>query len=136
MMSSGRGNSAKEVQEAYIRRLTEATNSIISNYSAIVKSMKIEDDSRLTSTNQAFQDNYEVNVRCTNIIKSGESLLTLTSDLKECLIFKDFPAINQSLAGQKELLEQNKQHMNKECNKIKEEMQVLLYELETEYYST
>ena len=59
-MSSGRGNSAKEVQEAYIRRLTEATNSIISNYSAIVKSMKIEDDSRLTSTNQAFQDNYEV----------------------------------------------------------------------------
>ena len=40
-------------------------------------------------------------MRCTNIIKSGESLLTLISDLKECLIFKDFPAINQSLASQK-----------------------------------
>ena len=43
----------------------------------------------------------QANVRCTNIIKAGQSLLTLISDLKECLIFKDFPAINQSLASQK-----------------------------------
>ena len=66
MLSAGRGNTAKEVQEAYARRLTEATNSMISNYSAILKSMKIEDDSRLTSTNQAFQDNYEVMVNASS----------------------------------------------------------------------
>ena len=40
-------------------------------------------------------------MRCTNIIKAGQSLLTLISDLKECLIFKDFPAINQNLTNQK-----------------------------------
>jgi len=74
-------------------------------------------------------------VRCTNIIKAGQSLLTLISDLKECLIFKDFPAINLSLASQKELLEQNKQLMNNECDKIKEEIKILLYELETECYT-
>ncbi|XP_063679246.1 mediator of RNA polymerase II transcription subunit 22-like isoform X2 [Bolinopsis microptera] len=135
MLPSSRVNSTKEVHEAYARRLTESTNAMISNYTAIVKSLKVEDDSRLSSTNQAFQDNYEANVRCTNIIKAGQSLLTLISDLKECLIFKDFPAINQSLASQKELLEQNKQLMNGECDKIKEEVQILLYELETECYS-
>lgn len=60
MLPSSRVNSTKEVHEAYARRLTEATNAMVSNYSAIIKSLKIEDDSRLTSTNQAFQDNYEV----------------------------------------------------------------------------
>lgn len=33
---------------------------MVDNYAAIVSGLKVEDDSRLTSTNQAFQDNYEV----------------------------------------------------------------------------
>lgn len=108
---------------------------MVDNYAAIVSGLKVEDDSRLTSTNQAFQDNYEVSVRCTNILKAGESLINLISDLKECLIFQDFPSLNASLTQQKATLTDSKASMVTEGTRCRDMLLLLLYEMEQEYYS-
>lgn len=136
MLSSGHRTASKDAQlKTFSRRLTDCTSAMVDNYAAIVTGLKVEDDSRLTSTNQAFQDNYEVSVRCTNILKAGESLINLISDLKECLIFQDFPSLNASLSQQKASLTDSKSSMVTEGTRCRDMLLLLLYEMEQEYYS-
>jgi len=136
MLSGQHRTASKDAQlKTFSRRLTDCTSAMVDNYAAIVTGLKVEDDSRLTSTNQAFQDNYEVSVRCTNILKAGESLINLISDLKECLIFQDFPSLNASLSQQKTVLCDSKVSMVSEGTRCRDALLLLLYEMEQEYYS-
>ena len=48
--------------KSYKRRLNDSTNALLDNYNAIISNLKIDDETRLTATNQSFQDSYEVSV--------------------------------------------------------------------------
>ena len=40
-------------------------------------------------------DGYEMQVRAANIVRAGESLMNLVSDIKQFLILNDFPSLTR-----------------------------------------
>lgn len=48
---------------------------------------------------QAEEDNLEMQVRAANMVRAGESLMKLVSDLKIYLILNDFPNVNEAISS-------------------------------------
>ena len=48
---------------------------------------------------QAEEDNLEMQVRASNMVRAGESLMKLVSDLKIYLILNDFPNVNEAISS-------------------------------------
>merc|ERR1711973_298604 len=104
-MSQRPGSSQREaLLKSYTKRLKDDIKSILDNYTEVVKVAKIEEETQVAHLTQAVEDSYEVDVRASNIVRAGESLMKLISDIKESLILNDFPAINASLQKRVRLL--------------------------------
>lgn len=69
----------------------------------IVKLAKGEHDSQLSRMTQCEQDTYEMHVRAANIVRAGESLMKLVSDIKQYLILNDFPSVNEAITQNSKL---------------------------------
>ena len=67
------------------------------NFSEIVKLCRVEDESQVTRSTQTEEDGLEMQVRASNMVRAGESLIKLVSDLKIYLILNDFPSVNQDI---------------------------------------
>lgn len=52
---------------------------------------------------QCEQDTYEMHVRASNIVRAGESLMKLVSDIKQYLILNDFPSVNEAITQNSKL---------------------------------
>merc|ERR1711973_481698 len=105
VMSQRPGSSQREaLLKSYTKRLKDDIKSILDNYTEVVKVAKIEEETQVAHLTQAVEDSYEVDVRASNIVRAGESLMKLISDIKESLILNDFPAINASLQKRVKLL--------------------------------
>lgn len=52
---------------------------------------------------QCEQDTYEMHVRAANIVRAGESLMKLVSDIKQYLILNDFPSVNEAITHNSKL---------------------------------
>lgn len=90
--------SKETLLKSYTKRLKDDVKSILDNFTEIVKSSKVEDETQVSRLTQSAQDQYEVNVRAANIVRAGESLLKLVSDMKEFLILNDFPSVNATIS--------------------------------------
>ncbi|CAH3170426.1 unnamed protein product [Porites evermanni] len=89
--------SKETLLKSYTKRLKDDVKSILDNFTEIVKSSKVESETQVSRLTQSTQDQYEVNVRAANIVRAGESLQKLVSDMKEFLILNDFPSVNTSI---------------------------------------
>lgn len=69
----------------------------------IVKLAKGEHDTQLSRMTQCEQDTYEMHVRAANIVRAGESLMKLVSDIKQYLILNDFPSVNEAITQNSKL---------------------------------
>lgn len=69
----------------------------------IVKLAKGDHDTQLSRMAQCEQDTYEMHVRAANIVRAGESLMKLVSDIKQYLILNDFPSVNEAIAQNSKL---------------------------------
>lgn len=69
----------------------------------IIKLAKGEHDTQLSRLTQCEQDTYEMHVRSANIVRAGESLMKLVSDIKQYLILNDFPSVNEAIAQNSKL---------------------------------
>lgn len=69
----------------------------------IVKLAKGEHDSQLSRMTQCEQDTFEMHVRAANIVRAGESLMKLVSDIKQYLILNDFPSVNEAITQNSKL---------------------------------
>lgn len=120
----------------------------------IVKLAKGEQDSQLSRMTQCEQDNYEMHVRAANIVRAGESLMKLVSDIKQYLILNDFPSVNEAITQNSKLFRYHiallyylsrfyfKIFRTKqaECDQklmtLRDDMASDLYDLEEEYYTS
>lgn len=68
-----------------------------------MKLAKGEHDTQLSKMTQCEQDTYEMHVRAANIVRAGESLMKLVSDIKQYLILNDFPSVNEAITQNSKL---------------------------------
>ena len=79
-------------------------------------------------------DGYEMQVRAANIVRAGESLMNLVSDIKQFLILNDFPSTNESIMNNNQKFRSGANEMDKVLLQIRDEMCTDLFEMEEEYY--
>ncbi|XP_068617063.1 mediator of RNA polymerase II transcription subunit 22 isoform X3 [Brachionichthys hirsutus] len=120
----------------YNKRLKDDIKSILDNFTEIIKTAKIEDETQVSRATQAEQDHYEMHVRAANIVRAGESLMKLVSDLKQFLILNDFPSVNDAISLQNQQLRSLQEECDKKLTSLRDEIAIDLYELEEEYYSS
>ncbi|XP_029624531.1 mediator of RNA polymerase II transcription subunit 22 isoform X2 [Salmo salar] len=96
----------------------------------------VEDETQVSRATQAEQDHYEMHVRAANIVRAGESLMKLVSDLKQFLILNDFPSVNEAISLQNQQLRSLQEECDKKLTSLRDEIAIDLYELEEEYYSS
>jgi len=142
-MSQGQ-SSLPQNKEAQLRsyqvHLKDNIRAMFDNFSEIMKlarvSEKIEEDGQLLRATQIDQDHYEMQVRAANIVKAGESLMKLVSDLKQFLILNDFPSVNESINYNAMTYKDTQSSIDKKLMLLRDDMAQDLYELEEEYYSS
>lgn len=128
--------SKEALLKSYTKRLKDDVKSILDNFTEIVKSSKLDDESQLARLTQSEQDGNECKVRAANIVRAGESLLKLVSDIKQFLILNNFPGVNETIDRRcKQLHTLQKDSQNTLCS-MKEDLAGSLYDLEEEYYNS
>ncbi|XP_034094182.1 mediator of RNA polymerase II transcription subunit 22 isoform X1 [Gymnodraco acuticeps] len=128
--------SKESLLQNYNKRLKDDIRSILDNFTEIIKTAKIEDETQVSRATQAEQDHYEMHVRAANIVRAGESLMKLVSDLKQFLILNDFPSVNDAISLQNQHLRSLQEECDKKLTSLRDEIAIDLYELEEEYYSS
>uniref|UniRef100_F6SQD1 Mediator of RNA polymerase II transcription subunit 22 n=1 Tax=Equus caballus TaxID=9796 RepID=F6SQD1_HORSE len=98
--------------------------------------IQIEDETQVSRATQGEQDNYEMHVRAANIVRAGESLMKLVSDLKQFLILNDFPSVNEAIDQRNQQLRALQEECDRKLITLRDEISIDLYELEEEYYSS
>lgn len=120
----------------YQKRLKDDIRSMVDNYMEIIKSAKIEEDSQILRQTSAEQDQYEMQVRAANIVRAGESLMKLVSDIKQFLILNDFVSVNESITQNTQKFLKMQMDCDNTLHTLRDDMAADLYDLEDEYYSS
>ncbi|XP_040261187.1 mediator of RNA polymerase II transcription subunit 22 isoform X2 [Bufo bufo] len=128
--------SKETLLQSYNKRLKDDIKSIMDNFTEIIKSARIEEEHQVSRSTQGEQDNYEMHVRSANIVRAGESLMRLVSDLKQYLILNDFPSVNEAINQRNQQLRALQEDCDKKLISLRDEIAIDLYELEEEYYSS
>ncbi|XP_018088104.1 mediator of RNA polymerase II transcription subunit 22-like isoform X2 [Xenopus laevis] len=128
--------SKETLLQSYNKRLKDDIKSIMDNFTEIIKTAKIDEEHQVSRPTQGEQDNYEMHVRSANIVRAGESLMKLVSDLKQFLILNDFPSVNESINQRKQQLRGLREECDKKLIALRDDIAIDLYELEEEYYSS
>ncbi|XP_068105095.1 mediator of RNA polymerase II transcription subunit 22 isoform X1 [Hyperolius riggenbachi] len=128
--------SKETLLQSYNKRLKDDIKSIMDNFTEIIKSARIEEEHQVSRSTQGEQDNYEMHVRAANIVRAGESLMRLVSDLKQYLILNDFPSVNEAINQRNQQLRSLQDECDKKLISLRDEIAIDLYELEEEYYSS
>jgi len=122
--------------KSYKKRLKDDVRSMSDNLSEIVKLCRIEDETQVTSSTQAEDYALEMQVRASNMVRAGESLMKLVSDLKQYLILNDFPSVNEAIAQNSNVFKDTQVQCDRKLTDMRDEMATDLFELEDEYYSS
>uniref|UniRef100_A0A8C5R5Z0 Mediator of RNA polymerase II transcription subunit 22 n=1 Tax=Leptobrachium leishanense TaxID=445787 RepID=A0A8C5R5Z0_9ANUR len=128
--------SKETLLQSYNKRLKDDIKSVMDNFTEIIKTAKIEEEHQVSRSTQGEQDNYEMHVRAANIVRAGESLMKLVSDLKQFLILNDFPSVNEAINQRNQQLRGLQDECDKKLISLRDEIAIDLYELEEEYYSS
>lgn len=121
--------------KSYQKRLKDDVRSILDNFNEIIMLAKTEEHTQVSRAAMNEQELHEMSVRAANIVRAGESLMKLVSDLKQYLILNDFPAINEAIVQNTNLYRDTMEDCDNKLMAIRDDMAAFLYELEEDYYS-
>ncbi|XP_033642878.1 mediator of RNA polymerase II transcription subunit 22-like [Asterias rubens] len=122
--------------KTYARRLRGDVQSIQDNFTEILKLAKVDEETQVARQTQGEQEQNEMHVRAANIVRAGESLMKLVSDIKEFLILNDFPSANAAIAQRTRFLRNVQAEVDEKIMQLRDEMSLNLFELEEEYYAS
>ncbi|XP_060126525.1 mediator of RNA polymerase II transcription subunit 22 isoform X2 [Zootoca vivipara] len=112
--------SKETLLQSYNKRLKDDIKSVMDNFTEIIKTAKIEEETQVSRATQGEQDNYEMQVRAANIF----------------LILNDFPSVNEAINQRNQQLRSLQEECDKKLIALRDEISIDLYELEEEYYSS
>ncbi|XP_036177583.1 mediator of RNA polymerase II transcription subunit 22-like [Myotis myotis] len=127
--------SKETLLQSYHKRLKDDIKSMMDNFTKIIKTAKIEDETQVSRATQGKQDNYEMHVRASNIVRAGESLMKLVSDLKQFLILNDFPLV-KAIDQHNQQLRALQEECDRKLTALRDQVSIDLYQLEEAYYSS
>jgi mediator of RNA polymerase II transcription subunit 22 len=105
-------------------------------FSEVIKMAKGENENgQLAKLTQCEQDGYEMQVRAANIVRAGESLLKLVSDIKQFLVLNDFHSVNDAISNSSAIYRNTQQDRDAKIMNLRDELAADLYDLELEYYT-
>nr|XP_039265440.1 mediator of RNA polymerase II transcription subunit 22-like [Styela clava] len=141
------GNPARSAQlshttqnllKSYKSRLQDDIRTMYENFNEIIRSAKITTDEKqlVQKESQGYFDVYQMKVRAANIVRAGESLLKLISDLKTFVILNDFPSINEQLNQQNQALKNTGDLLQQKIIEMRDEFSSAMIDLENEYYNS
>ncbi|KAK3914302.1 RNA transcription, translation and transport factor protein [Frankliniella fusca] len=136
MAQRGLPQSKEALLKSYSARLKDDVKSLLENFEEIIKLAKGESDSQLSRMTQCEQDTYEMHVRSANIVRAGESLMKLVSDIKQYLILNDFPSVNDAITQNSKIFRQKQAEADQKLMVLRDDMAADLYDLEEEYYNS
>ncbi|XP_002735716.1 mediator of RNA polymerase II transcription subunit 22-like [Saccoglossus kowalevskii] len=122
--------------KSYNRRLKDDVKSMLDNFTEIVRLSKADNESQVSRLTQAEQDENEMHTRAANVVRAGESLMKLISDIKQFLILNDFPSVNDSIAQRTRYLKNTHDDYDHKLMALRDDLAVDLYEIEEEYYTS
>lgn len=126
--------SKEALLKSYNKRLKDDVKSMVDNFTEIVKLARVEDDTQVLRATACEQDQYEMHVRAANIVRAGESLMKLVSDIKQYLILNDFPSVNEAITRNSQVYLGGQVECDNKLMALRDDMAADLYELEEEYY--
>lgn len=85
---------------------------------------------------QAQIDQFEIQIRTANIVKSTESLSRVVSELKDLTILNDFKSINLQIMNQCMFLKFKENEIEQQLTMAKDNLYKISYSLQQEYYSS
>eukprot|EP00088_Acartia_fossae_P022010 TRINITY_DN23328_c0_g1_i1.p1 TRINITY_DN23328_c0_g1~~TRINITY_DN23328_c0_g1_i1.p1 ORF type:complete len:145 (-),score=31.69 TRINITY_DN23328_c0_g1_i1:131-565(-) len=130
------GVSKDALLKSYRKRLKDDVKSMADNLTEIVKLCRVDEENQVTRSTQAEEDALEMQVRASNMVRAGESLMKLVSDLKQYLILNDFPSVNEAIAQNSKEFKKIQASCDRKLTEMRDEMATHLFELEEEYYSS
>lgn len=122
--------------KSYNTRLKEDVRSMLDNFEEIVRLAKGENETQFSKMTQCEQDTYEMQVRASNIVRAGESLMKLVSDIKQYLILNDFHSVNEAICSSSQLYRSTQMDRDNKLMAVRDDMAADLYDLEEEYYTS
>jgi len=122
--------------KSYRKRLKDDITSMVANFTEIIKLCKIEEENQISRSTQCEEDAFEMQVRAANMVRAGESLMKLISDIKQYLILNDFPSVNEAIAHNSMLFLDIQEKCDRKLTMLRDDLATDLYELEDEYYSS
>lgn len=75
-------------------------------------------------------------VRAGNLVRAGDSLIKLVSDIKQYLILNDFNTANEAIIQSSTLYRNTQQDRDAKLTQLRDDMAIDLYDLEEEYYTS
>lgn len=70
------------------------------------------------------------------VVRAGESLMKLVSDIKQYLILNDFHSVNDAISKNSQLYRTKQNDCDKKLANLREAAASDLYDLEEEYYTS
>jgi len=122
--------------KSYRKRLKDDVKSMADNFSEIVKLCRVEDEAQVNRATQTEEDGLEMQVRASNMVRAGESLMKLVSDLKIYLILNDFPNVNEAISSNSNMFKEMQSSCDRNLTSLRDDLATDLFELEEEYYSS
>ncbi|SPP89127.1 blast:Nucleosome assembly protein 1-like 1-A [Drosophila guanche] len=140
MASGSRTTTLPQSKEALLKsynaRLKEDVRSMLENFEETLKLARRESHSQISRTTQCEQDALEMQIRASNMVRAGESLMKLVADLKQYLILNDFHSVNEAITNNSQLFRATQIECDRKLMKLRDEMAMDLYDLEEEYYTS
>merc|ERR1711874_701725 len=122
--------------KSYRKRLKDDVRSMADNFGEIIKLCRAEEENQVGRATQSEEDGLEMQVRAANMVRAGESLMKLASDLKQYLILNDFPSVNEAIAQNSQMFKEMQVSCDRNLTTLRDDLATDLFELEEEYYSS
>ncbi|KAG1221198.1 hypothetical protein G6F35_006162 [Rhizopus arrhizus] len=119
-----------QVDDQYNKRIDDDISKLVDCYTDIVRIGENKDKDKF----KVAQEGYQIESQAAQIVRSCESLLSLTNELKQFLLLNDAETLAQLRKTQSEKLVESTTTIKSKVNTMRSELSKAVFDLETVYY--
>ncbi|KAI9258565.1 surfeit locus protein 5 subunit 22 of mediator complex-domain-containing protein [Sporodiniella umbellata] len=119
-----------QVEDQYNKRIDDDVSKLVDCYTDIVRIGENKDKDKF----KVAQEGYQIESQAAQIVRSCESLLSLTNELKQFLLLNDAQTLGQLRKAQSEKLVESTTTIKNQVISMKDELSKAVFDLETVYY--
>lgn len=128
-------SSQETILKSYQKILKDNIKTMLDNYTEVIKLAHVEqNESNNALESIKLQEQYEMEVRASNICKASEELIKLIYNIKQFLIINDFPLINDAISSAANLAKA--EEIDKRLQRLRDEVAAELFDLEDDFYNS